>query len=334
APTSPDAYESLADALEARGDIQPGGDPATSATAALARAAALSVDPQQRLRLAAQSARFKFRRGDYAGFLQAADSLLAADEADTNDPPALVGLAALTGRVSTVAREATKNFMIPQLNGLTLSTAIKQRAAALFSYAALGGCGDSLQTLRNGIELEIESSVAAKDQDAVRVALTTRSLSLMTPCTGGTSALAITNPRNGLYRAQRAFARKDFGEVRKELELRAVARRPYRPSDISMDYVYQEAWLRAAIGDTSAAISQLDRALNGIPMMSAGRLSEPGAAAATVLAMALRADLAAANGDGTTARRWARVVAMLWRNADPAVRSTAQRMKTLATASG
>jgi hypothetical protein len=274
------------------------------------------------------------KRGDYPGFVQLADSLLASGQADTNDPPALIGLAALTGRVSEVARQDVRNVAVLQLNGLTLSSSIRQLGAALLSYAALGGCGDSLQSLRNGIEREIESSVAAQDQKAVRAALTMRALSLMTPCTRGTSTLSIANPRSGLYRAQQAFARSDFATVRHELALRAIARRPYRPSDISMDYVYQESWLRAAIGDTSAAISQLDRALTGIPMISAGRLSEPGAAAAIVLAMVLRADLAAATGDAATARRWATRVAILWQNADPALRQSVQRMKTLATAGG
>ncbi|HEX2693486.1 MAG TPA: serine/threonine-protein kinase [Gemmatimonadaceae bacterium] len=332
APQSADAYESLADVLEARGDIQPGSDPLTSAAAAASRARALSSDDQQHLRLAALEARLRFRQGDYAGLVSATDSLLRNREVDTNDPPALIGLAALTGRIGEVTRQATEGVIAPRLNGVTLSAPLKQAASALFAFAALGACGDSLRALVRTIDREIESSIAEKDQQNVRIGLTARPLMMMTPCNVGDLGRQSANPSSGLYQAQQAFARRNFTEVRKQLQLRLLARRAYRPSDVSMDYVYQEAWLRAAIGDTAIAIAQLDRSLNGIPMISSTRLSEPGAAAAIVLAMVLRADLAAATNQRTDAMRWGRAVATLWMHADPPLKPTVDRMRALSNA--
>ena len=61
-------------------------------------------------------------------------------------------------------------------------------------------------------------------------------------------------------------------------------------------------------------------------------VSRVGDAGALVRGLALRAELAAATGDAAGARRWARPVAILWANADPPLRATAQRMAALVAA--
>lgn len=133
-----------------------------------------------------------------------------------------------------------------------------------------------------------------------------------------------------LANLQKAFARNDTTEVKRRFRAIAQTRRWYRPADVSLDRTYQEAWLRAATGDTAYAIAQLDQSLNAIPGISTSALLEPGAAAAAGRAMALRAELAQSSGDSRTARRWANAVSELWAGADPALQPTVARMKVLA----
>jgi hypothetical protein len=134
-----------------------------------------------------------------------------------------------------------------------------------------------------------------------------------------------------MSKLEQAFARKDYGELRQRLRAIAESRRAYRPGDIALDYTYQEAWLKAASGDTAGAISQLDLSLKAIPTMSASALREAGAAAAVGRAMGLRADLAAATGDWKKAKQWGSALAALWTDADPVLQPTVSRMKAVAS---
>ena len=332
APNNADAFESLADALETRGDIAGGANAVTSAAGAVQRALMLSSDPQQRTRLVVRDGILRFRRGDYEGTSRLADSLFgAASLTDNNSASALISLAALTGRVGVMAKLA-KGVAIPaKLDGIAIPLPVMDVAAALFASAALGVCGDTLTALRQRLEQQIQSSIAEGQRASARGALASRSLGMMVPCTAGVSVLAITPSANKLQRLQQAFARHDAIGVQTLLREIAESRRPLRPTDWSLDYIYQEAWLRAAMGDTAAGIAELDRSLNSISALSAPALREPAASAAVGRAMALRAELAAKTGDSNSARRWARAVSALWSHADGSLQPTVSRMKTLAS---
>lgn len=331
-PENPDAYEALGDVLETRGDIADGPDPAVSAPAAISRALRLSRDPQQRRRLVVREAGMRFKRGEYSGARAVADSLLnKSDPAVRDDPAALIGLSALMGRVGWTAEQAVGAGVIPeQVNGLALPTSLREVAGTFFAYAALGACGSQIASVRQQLEVQIQSSIADEQRDRVRTALISRPLSMMVPCTRGISALSIPPPVGGLANLQKAFAHNDTTEVKRRFRAIAQTHRWYRPADISLDRAYQEAWLRAATGDTADAIAQLDQSLNAIPGISTSALLEPGAAAAAGRAMALRAELAQNSGDSRTARRWAAAVSELWAGADPALQPTVARMKVLA----
>jgi tetratricopeptide (TPR) repeat protein len=331
-PNDSDAYESLADVLEARGDIREGSDPSASASAAVRKALSLSNGDQQRLRLAAREARLSFKRGDYSRTRAIADSLLVhTNRVDRNDPPVLISLTALTGRVGAMAEQATTQTVPETVDGLAVPPPMRQIAGAFFAQAALGACGESLTALRAQLEQQIESSVADQERGKFRAALTTRPLNMIAPCTGGASSLQIAAPTDRMSKLEQAFGRKDYGELKRRLRAIAQSRRAYRPGDIALDYTYQEAWLKAASGDTAGAILQLDPSLNAIPTMSASALREAGAAAAVGRAMGLRADLAAATGDLKNAKRWGSALAALWTDADPVLQPTVSRMKALAS---
>jgi hypothetical protein len=153
---------------------------------------------------------------------------------------------------------------------------------------------------------------------------------MLTPCTGGRSALEIEAPRDRMTRMQKAFARGDRKAFKAIDDSVALRIRTRRPGDLSPDFTFQQAWLHAAFGDTAAAISQLDRSLRALPGLSPPALREAGAAAAIVRAMVLRTDLAAKTGDSGTARKWGRIVSILWSSADPSLQSELKRMQALA----
>lgn len=129
---------------------------------------------------------------------------------------------------------------------------------------------------------------------------------------------------------QEAFARGDRATFRAISDTIAIRVRMRRPGDLSPDFTFQHAWLRAAFGDTSAAIGQLDRSLRALPGLSPSALHEAGSAAAIVRAMILRADLAAKTGDLESARKWANSVALLWSNADTSLQPEVARMRVIA----
>jgi len=331
APRNPDAFEALADVLETRGNIVGGGGAIASASGAVREALSLSSDPQQRARLAVREGILRFRRGDYEGASVLADSLFRTPGlSDSNSPSVLISLAALTGRVGVMANLA-KGVAVPvKLDGIAIPISVTDVAAKLFAAAALGVCGDTLAALRQRLEQQIQSSVAEGQREAARAALVSRPLSMMVPCTAGASALDIPPSANKLQRLQQAFARHDSPGVQTKLREIAQSRRALRPTDWSLDYIYQEAWVRAAMGDTAAAIAELDRSLNSISSLSAPALKEPAASAAVGRAMAFRAELAARMGDSASARRWARAVVALWAHSDAPLQQTVSRMKTLA----
>jgi hypothetical protein len=97
------------------------------------------------------------------------------------------------------------------------------------------------------------------------------------------------------------------------------------PGALTMDVVFQDAWLRAALGDTASAMSILDRALRGLSRSPSTFLAESTLSAPLVRAMRYRADLAAAMHDDATSRKWLAQANELWLTADPELR----RIQTL-----
>jgi tetratricopeptide (TPR) repeat protein len=329
--TDPAAFEALADMLEVRGDIEDDASPTASALTALHRAAALSTDPTQQLRIKSKEAWVRFKRGEFAQAKRLADDLLASSPAPAaNDAEALIGLAALTGRVSRVAALAN-------VTGGGLPTRLKDvprpvnaAAAKLFANAALGVCGPEITSARKEFDDALDRYIAPAAAPALSQQILSRPLSMLTPCTGGRSALEIEAPRDRTTQMQKALARGDrkaFMAIGDSVALRVRTR---RPGDLSPDFTFQQAWLRATFGDTAAAISQLDRSLRALPGLSPPALREAGAAAAIVRAMVLRTDLAAKTGDTVTAHKWGRTVSILWSSADPSLQPDLKRMQALA----
>jgi hypothetical protein len=206
---------------------------------------------------------------------------------------------------------------------------VRDAASELFINAALGICGDRITRLEKELDDAIVRYVRAERAASFRADLMERPLSMTVPCTAGRSALNLKSPDDRLLQAQQAYARNDLRLVRALLDTVAEIERLGRPGDMSLDYTYQLAWLRVAIGDTAVAIRLLDNSLDALPALSSDNLQELAAASAVGRAMELRARLAAARGDSKTALRWARGLAMLWETADPLLGTVPNNLRTL-----
>jgi serine/threonine protein kinase/tetratricopeptide (TPR) repeat protein len=328
-PVSPDAYEALADILEARGEVAGPMSSDNSALAAVHRALGLAKSDGHRLRLAIREVRLRVKRLEFARASAIADSLLTNRMRGGRDSEDLIGVAAMMGRIRQTAQLAREAGWMPAVTSVRIATPLLGSAADLFAHAVVGACGATASDLVRDMERQIQSYVPESQRTEVRRALSRRALSMLVPCTNGESALLIDVPMDRLQRMQRAFARKDFRTVRIMIDTLSTIRRYSRPGDLTLDYTYQEAWLKAAIGDTTAAIAQLDRALQALPSLSGGSLMEPGPAAAIGRAMTLRADLAIAKHDLPTARKWGSAVAALWNKSDPELQPTVSRMRQI-----
>jgi tRNA A-37 threonylcarbamoyl transferase component Bud32 len=330
-PNDPTAFEALADVLDARGDIGDDPSPTASALSAIRRAGALSTDPNQKLRTVSKETWLRFKRAEFGEAKKLADDALAArSQPSQADAEVLTGLAALTGRVDRMARlaELTGAGLPPSI--ADVSGPVKSAASKLFALAALGVCGRDVAATRRELDDAIDRYVAPGAARATSQAILARPLSMLAPCTGGHSVLEIPPPRDRITRMQEAFARGDRTAFRAISDTIALRVRMRRPGDLSPDFTFQHAWLRAAFGDTSAAIAQLDRSLRALPGLSPSALHEAGSAAAILRAMILRADLAAKTGDLETARKWANSVALLWSNADTSLQPEVARMRVIA----
>ena len=330
-PQSADAYEALADILDVRGEASDTRAGRISAVGAALRALELSTSPQQRLRLSAREARLRFKGSEFRRAGTLADSLLRNHEVVTsNEALELIGLAAMTGRITQTAQLARLGGQ-PQLPmSVAIATPVGEAAANFFARAALGACGGATLSSERQLENALQSYVPENKRDEIRVVLATRALSLLTPCTQGKSSLRIVSPRDRLYRMQQAFARGDFSSIRAITDTLSEMRRASRPGDLTLDYTYQEAWLKTAMGDTVGAIQQLDLALGALPTLSGIALKEVGAAAAIGRAIALRAELADSQHDVRAAKKWAAALVALWSGADPELQPTVSRMRELA----
>jgi eukaryotic-like serine/threonine-protein kinase len=330
-PQSPDAYEALADILDVRGEASDTRAGQVSAVGAARQALKLTTSPQQRLRLSAREARLWFKGSEFQKAGTLADSLLRNHPAATSDEALeLIGLAAMTGRIRQTAQLARLGGQPQFPMSVAIAAPVAEAAANFFARAALGACGDATLSSERQLDNALQSYVPENKRDEIRAVLATRAFSLLTPCTQGKSSLRIVSPQDRLYRMQQAFARGDFPSVRATIDTLSDMRRASRPGDLTLDYTYQEAWLKTAMGDTVGAIQQLDLALGALPTLSGLALREVGAAAAVGRAIALRAELAESQHDVRAAKKWAAALVALWSGADAELQPTVSQMKELA----
>ncbi len=328
-PESSQAFQALADVLEARGEIARNRSGGLSALDAVRRARQVATNPAEGQLAATKEAWLRFKQGDFVQARSLADSVLAsAFHPLPADAAAVIGLAALTGKIGRTA-ELARQTGDYAASAASAPVQVMDAAAPFFAFAALGVCADTTRALERRLDEQLAHSVAEDKLTRLRVAVKARPLSMLAPCTAGKSSVGIDAGGNRLLKMQQAFAVGDTRGLRTLFQSVASDEKSQRPGDVSLDVTYQLAWLRSAMGDTAAAVRQLDRALGALPSFSASSLREAGSAAAAGRAMALRAELANAQRDIESQRKWARALADLWATADAPLQPVVTRMRAL-----
>jgi hypothetical protein len=329
-PNSAPAHEALGIALEVSGDV-------AGASRELQRARGLAEDRLSKVRIARDEARLLVKSGQFERARQLADSTLMLVGGTTSVDEAwyVSGLAALVGRVALTREllemrgDDSAQAFIVRGEPVIVPRLLARRALALLAYASFPVPRDSVVVFTRTVERLIETSVEAGRRAKVRRAV------LSLPITFGfwhldpQAALRVESPTM-LHRMQRAFARGDASAVRAIADSSRAQRAAQPGSSPPIDYLYHEALVLLAVGDTAAATARLDDGLEGLSNASQILLSDVHRAAAVPAAMHLRARLAMRAGDRMLARRWARDALALWRGADPELRAWVEEVRPLA----
>jgi tRNA A-37 threonylcarbamoyl transferase component Bud32 len=330
-PSSPPAYEALAIALEMLGD------PSCLDTLRHARdlSRRQSRSSSEQVRLAASEAwmRLKFAIPlDIAGIRAAralADSVLFARGGTIeSEGPIVASLAVLTGRGELAATIAGQTTGLWRPAGAIAST-----APSLLAYASLGGPVDSLRSLWRQVDAGI-NRLKADEQQPARNEWLGRAATLAFP-TYPDAIAGLDVEGDYLVDAQKAYLRGDTAAVLAVLaSVRDGLRKSNPPANITFDALYPEAWLLAEVGRAADAAAWLDPTLDAIVETPPRIFADPARAGSLVHGLALRAGLADRLGDHGAAARWARVVVLLWSDADPFLRPLFEKMQRLTGGGG
>jgi DNA-binding SARP family transcriptional activator/Tfp pilus assembly protein PilF len=326
-PQSPDAHEALALGLEGLSEIRDVAEGRPSAFEELAQARALSRDDEQRLRLSIAQVRLWIRVGEFERARAAADSVLRQER--TPGPAhaqVLVPLAVLTGRVElarSLMRTAAPQERFYSATGMPVQVPVSLAVASadVLLFSVLG-----LEPEAAEAEAALDRLVNAWTEPADRPRV--RSALLNAPrrlgfATGFARARATPlETFDPAVQAQQMLAAGDAAGARARLQAVRVGRGARRAGDLTLDYVYPEAQLHLALGDTAAALEELDRTLLALEALPAAVMSRVHETGGLLEVMRLRAALAAARGDRATAARWRGALTTLWSGGDARLRRT------------
>ena len=320
----------LADVLESRGEVTEASGNELGALSAVRRVRAMTSDRAELVELRLREFRLLVRAGAFSAAGALADSLLGErGPHDENTVRALRATAGMTGRLSVAARTGVSLPRTSGVEGAVFVAPLVASAAALDARAALGACS-GLAAARARVDSTVEAHVPEQRWAAVRDELLALPGMWAASCTGGMSALWSSGGTSVLQRALHAFAMNERDRARRLLDSLERDQRDMRPGDVSLDYTLQAAWLRAELGDSTGAATQLDRVLRSLPTHRSTLFTRMSEAAALPRAMALRGELAAAAGDRDSARQWATAALALWRRADAELAPLVSRMRSLA----
>ena len=309
-PRSPEVAELLATALESLGRLDgPGG---SLATLRGVRALGPSADARPRIDLG--EIRLLLKLGRFAEARARCDTLLARAVGTPEDAAAASVAAALLGRDALAAERAraSATSAVGERSDLRAFPPLLLAASrAHEAFAAQGTRADSILATRAELERLIGAEIPAGRRAEVRQALLAPTLGLSVPLLGARAFAGIDPRGDYLLELAAGVARGDTVGVRRRFaELRA-ARSAMRPTDLSLDAVYLEAWMRAWAADTATATETLDGALENLPTYGTFMIETVSQAASLGRAMTLRATLADRAGDAPRAARWRAALAAL-----------------------
>jgi hypothetical protein len=338
-PGDPAAQEALANALESVGQIAGPGESALESIKA-ARRAQISNDGDEgvayyrRLRLANTNARLFLKVGNYRAAQLLADSAAAwaepvirVDTISSAVDDLRSGLFSITGHLYKEIALGQKyksndRVRLPSGELRNLTAEIGGDHLALQSYAAFGAPRDSIIALDARIRSNLESFYPAAQLNDFKIAALRRPLSFALDVVGPKPLASLGPSTDPFISSVRAVDAGQVGAARRFADSLTAFRSLTAAGEVTMDIVFQEAWLHTAIGDDAGAARALDRALKGMSRAPTNLLIGPVYPTAFVRAMMLRAKLAAKSGDKATNQLWLNAARELWSNADPEVKAT------------
>jgi serine/threonine protein kinase/tetratricopeptide (TPR) repeat protein len=254
-----------------------------------------------------------------------ADSLLARVEGGSADALALSGVAALLGRArlsDSIEARLTEALDHPE----QAVTARLERRLSL--VGVLGGPREREVALKQQVREIVGSLPAGTNTDSVRNRIYRRAYALgsvngVLSDVGGT-----VDSTYYLVRVVKDVQEGTFSSARAILAEQVRMRRRVSLPNISLDVLLVESAALSHMGENKSAADWLD------PAIGEFRTSVPAPdaiiGAATIRAMILRADIAHALGDDSTAARLGGAVAEFWQHADSFLQPTVVRMRSYA----
>ncbi len=328
-PSSGDAQENHALALEAANGIAGSGAGMPAALSAARNSLRSSLLPADRTRRDALLVRLLLKSDSASTARALADSALREWPTPTPYQAGyLAGLAALTGRAARAAalsaRSASDSESVPFVaaNGkrASLPADVTAGALQLQAYAALGGPRDSLRATLARTSRAIAAWIPAGEQAAVRQMVFRNTFGLAYDQLAPIANISVAPDRDQRLAMRIALSRHDTVDARRLSQALTARAAEFSPGTMGMDNFYHHARMLLVMGDTTSAIAQLDAALAGLSRARGNLLTNIAVASAIVPTMALRADLAWQAHDLATFDRWARPAVALWSDADAELR--------------
>lgn len=320
-PRSANALEQLGEAMELLGDA--------AAVDTIRRARTLSASDAQMFRLAATEVWLRLKYATPGNTVELkrvralAESLLVhASAASPKDASLVASLAALIGDADQAAR--LSEHIEPENAERGVPLGLLASARAYLAYAALGGPVDSLHELETRVENGIANGVLPSQQPMVRAMWLSRTARLAFPVYRG-RALSGPVSSDPVLAAEAAFVRGDRRLAHQILDAAGREREHILAADLTIDGLYPQAWLFAALGDTAAALKVIAPSLDGLRSMPVKQLANPPSAGSLVRAMSLRAVIGMWQGDRESGRKWSSAVAALRGTVKASVASKATR---------
>lgn len=341
-PTSSRAHWTRAIALEMQREAGRG-EAGDEALAEIVQARTTAKTSQERVRAAVDQVRMLLKSEQFREAAELSDSLLRdVRRADSSEARLLSGVAALTGRADLAARllrSASSDYLLRSRDAtpVILPTAVAEQVLPLIVYSSFGQPTDSIRALRARAESRLQAYVPQADRIRASEASFRLAAALAFPELGQSAPHNETSePPLSILPLQAKAAREGAQAVLPDLKRLEEIRGRHLAGAIASNVILLEARLWLQAGDTSGALQHLDGTLSALPTIGLDAVGGEAVvsvpqASALVRSMALRAEIAARDGDATNARRWAQAVVQLWSGADPALKPVVEQMKRLAS---
>ena len=329
-PSSADAQGGYSAALETSSAVSGSSAPIGDALAAARRAVTLSATDSARARRTAAVVRLLLKMDSLPVARALIDSSLRRwPTPDPHQAGYLATMAVLTGRAhlgaTLAARAAADSEHVPfvTLTGRrgVYPLPVTASALELRIYASLGGPRDSIRAAFMRTSRQIDTWIPPAGRADARQALFRNAMALAYDPFMGRAAPTVRAGPDQLFTMREALAKGDTAATRAASKALALSAARFLPGTMGTDRLYHHATVLLALGDTTAAVAQLDATLAALPRVRTILTEVPPQAGAVGRAMLLRAQLAWRTGDRPTAERWTRAAYVLWSDADPELRA-------------